>query len=60
MKRNYLLISGILCFFRSSYSQTIINFDATDERWVGYMNVYNLPAPNGDGSFIFGDAWGQI
>ena len=24
----------------------------------GYMNVYNLPAPDGDGVFQFGGPWG--
>ena len=25
---------------------------------LGYMNVYNLPAPDGDGAFVFGSGWG--
>ncbi|HRX86559.1 MAG TPA: hypothetical protein P5572_16170 [Phycisphaerae bacterium] len=26
--------------------------------WIGYMNVFNLPAPDGDGAFVFGQPWG--
>lgn len=26
--------------------------------WLGYMNVFNLPAPDGDGAFQFGNSWG--
>jgi len=26
--------------------------------WLGYMNVSNLPAPQGDGAYQFGSAWG--
>ncbi|MCA9236468.1 MAG: PEP-CTERM sorting domain-containing protein [Planctomycetales bacterium] len=26
--------------------------------WIGYMNVSNLPAPDGDGAFQFGSGWG--
>ena len=28
------------------------------EPWLGFMNVYNLPAPDGDGAFQFASAWG--
>ncbi len=27
---------------------------------LGYMNVYNLPAPDGDGAFQFGQPWGLV
>jgi len=30
----------------------------TDANWLGYMNVFNLPSPDGDGAFQFGSAWG--
>ena len=26
--------------------------------WIGFMNVSNLPAPDGDGAFQFGSSWG--
>jgi hypothetical protein len=26
--------------------------------WLGFMNVSNLPAPNGDGAYQFGSGWG--
>ena len=30
----------------------------SSEPWLGYMNVFNLPAPDGDGAFQFGSPWG--
>ncbi|MCP4248901.1 MAG: PEP-CTERM sorting domain-containing protein [bacterium] len=37
-----------------------ITVDAGDSSapWFGFMNVYNLPAPAGDGAFQFASAWG--
>lgn len=26
--------------------------------WLGFMNVFNLPPPNGDGAYQFGSPWG--
>lgn len=28
------------------------------QTWLGFMNVSNLPAPNGDGAYQFGSGWG--
>jgi hypothetical protein len=44
-----------LSSFTTLFAQNNINFSATDN-WVGYMNVFELPA-NG-GGYVFGSAWG--
>ena len=57
MKKNYKIF---LLFFLSSlglFAQTDVNFSAS-AAWGGFMNVTNLPAPNGDGVYQFGSAWG--
>jgi hypothetical protein len=30
----------------------------SSKTWLGFMNVFNLPAPNGDGVYQFGGGWG--
>ena len=40
-----------------AFAQVDVTVEAS-ELTFGYMNVYNLPAPDGDGAFQFGSAWG--
>ena len=30
----------------------------SSQTWLGYMNVFNLPPPSGDGVYQFGSSWG--
>lgn len=32
--------------------------ESAEVNWVGFMNVFNLPAPDGDGAFQWGSGWG--
>ncbi|NNL15612.1 MAG: T9SS type A sorting domain-containing protein [Flavobacteriaceae bacterium] len=57
MKKITLLLSLFISINLSA--QTDINFDTSDANWVTFMNVSNLPAPDGDGAFQFGNpGWG--
>lgn len=38
-------------------AQATFTVDASEIN-LGYMNVFNLPAPDGDGAFQFGSGWG--
>ena len=40
-----------------AFAQVEVTVEAS-ELTFGYMNVYNLPAPDGDGAFQFGSSWG--
>ncbi len=40
-----------------SASAVTVGVDS-NQTWLGYMNVFNLPAPNGDGAFQFASSWG--
>ncbi len=44
----------------SSPASAVIGVSAPDStgEWLGFMNVSNLPAPDGDGAFVFGSGWG--
>ncbi len=50
----FLLMSMTMVW---NYAQTNINFDS-EAAWIGFMNVSNLPAPDGDGAYQFGSSWG--
>jgi hypothetical protein len=54
MKSSFFYLFLILAC-SNAYSQNNINFSVSDN-WVGYMNVYELPA-NGS-SYVFGSSWG--
>ena len=41
----------------AAQAQTDLTVDST-ELVFGFMNVYNLPAPDGDGAFQFASGWG--
>lgn len=41
----------------TAYAQTELGVDPATMT-AGFMNVYNLPAPDGDGAFQFADSWG--
>lgn len=64
MKKNYIFIALMILALVPLNAQTNINFDATnfsaDPVGVGlaFMNVSNLPAPDGDGAAQFGSGWG--
>ena len=64
MKKITLFFSLLLIGSTAINAQTDINFDAgttegsPDAGWLTFMNVSNLPAPDGDGAFQFGSAWG--
>ncbi|MDG5491348.1 T9SS type A sorting domain-containing protein [Psychroserpens sp. SPM9] len=64
MKKKYMFIALIVLALLPANAQTNINFDATsfspDPAGTGlaFMNVANLPAPDGDGAFQFGSGWG--
>src|SRR5215469_10772123 len=49
-----LIISSVLCGITQSNAQTQLLLDPT-QSWIGYVNVFNLPA-NG-GAYQFGGAW---
>ncbi len=48
-----ILVTGL----GTAQSQTYLTVDPV-EIVNGYMNVYNLPAPDGDGAFMFASSWG--
>ena len=54
MKSSFFYLFLILAC-SNAYSQNNINFSVSNN-WVGYMNVFQLPA-NGNG-YVFGSSWG--
>lgn len=62
MKKITLLFAIITMTCGISFAQDI-NFDPDSMEgigpgWLGFMNVSNLPAPDGDGAYQFGSGWG--
>ncbi|MGS2726455.1 T9SS type A sorting domain-containing protein [Psychroserpens sp. BH13MA-6] len=64
MKKNYIFMTILMLTFAPLIAQTNINFDATSfspdptGTGLGFMNVSNLPAPDGNGAYEFGSPWG--
>ncbi len=53
------LLAVALMFGTSSLAMAIeVTPGDSTEPWLGFMNVSNLPAPDGDGAFQFGSGWG--
>lgn len=50
-----LILSSVFCGISKSNAQTQLLLDPT-QNWIGYMNVFNLPADGG--AYQFGSAWG--
>lgn len=57
MRKNYNIFLLLLVSAFGLYAQNNINFSAS-AAWSGFMNVSNLPAPDGDGAYQFGSGWG--
>ena len=51
-----LLVVGLLV--GSASGEIMVSVDQGTAPWLGFMNVYNLPEPEGDGAFQFGSPWG--
>lgn len=61
MKKLYALLALLTLVFGPINAQTEINFDPTSTDgtgWIGYMTVFNLPAPFGDEAYQFEGGWG--
>lgn len=50
-----LILSSVFCGISKSNAQTQLLVDPS-QNWIGYMNVFNLPADGG--AYQFGSAWG--
>ena len=56
-----ITVCGVLALgllVSSAVADTTVYVGQSAEPWLGYMNVSNLPAPDGDGAYQFGSAWG--
>ncbi len=52
---------ALLCVGMATCSMaaaTTVTVGDSTSPWLGFMNVSNLPAPQGDGAFQFGSGWG--
>src|SRR5690606_28098017 len=61
MKKNYMYFLFLAMAFITMRVQTNINFDVSSTNGtesIGFMNVFNLPAPYGDMAYQFGSSWG--
>lgn len=62
MRKITLLFLMLVAFTFSGNAQDInfdLNYEAGDmTSWVGFMNVFNLPPPDGDSAFQFASGWG--
>ena len=52
-----LIIATLGLAVRSAEAQVSVGVDPSSN-WLGFMNVSNLPAPDGDGAYQFGSSWG--
>jgi len=61
LRRLALLLVLSLCVFSvgTAHAQATVTVDGTAMN-LGFMNVFNLPAPAGDGAFQFGSGWGIV
>ena len=50
-----LAVAGLMSASASAATFTV---GQSTDAWLGYMNVSNLPAPDGDGAYQFGGPWG--
>ncbi len=41
----------------AAFGQVTVGVDDSTGPWIGFMNVSNLPAPDGDGGYQFGSGW---
>lgn len=59
MKPPVLLIAALLSGFSAFSATAAVTVTVNPgSLWRGYMNVFNRPAPGGDGAFQFGGTWG--
>lgn len=56
MKTMKAAIAATACFAAGAMAGVSVGIDQSSAPWLGYMNVFELPA-NG-GGFVFGSAWG--
>ncbi len=53
-----IAIAAALALAGSASADVTVGVDPSSAPWLGFMNVFNLPAPDGDGAFQFGSPWG--
>lgn len=53
------VLAGIAAAVATSAASAAVNVTVNPAApWLGFMNVFNLPAPAGDGAYQFGSPWG--
>ena len=52
------LVMGASLLVSASAQAVNVGVDQGTAPWIGFMNVSNLPAPDGDGAYQFGSGWG--
>ena len=57
MKREIAALS-LAMFAGAASADVTVGVDDSTAPWLGFMNVFNLPAPDGDGAYQFGSPWG--
>jgi hypothetical protein len=51
-------IAACLLFVSQAQGAVSVEVGPSTDPWLGFMNVSNLPAPDGDGVYQFGSDWG--